>query len=124
MGLACETGRPGHRHSIRRSGRLLSAATALARDGLLVAGTASVFAGAGVARYGWDAMTDSNRTVRMLLEFSGFYLFLALAFASLWMGGRLLAGHGQMPEKTWMHGYLVSIMLLLAAIALVPPIWD
>ncbi|SDL59264.1 hypothetical protein [Aliiruegeria lutimaris] len=102
----------------------MSVAAALIRDGLLVAGTAGAFAAAALLRYGWDTMTDSGRTLRMIFEFSALYLFLAFALASLWMGGRLLAGHGETPGKTWMHGYVASIMLLLATISLVPPIWD
>ncbi|NDR59730.1 hypothetical protein [Aliiruegeria sabulilitoris] len=124
MGLAFETGLPGYKLTARRSDRFFPSAAALIRDGLLVAGTASAFAGGAILRYGWDAMTDSGRTVRMLIEFSAFYMFLAFALASLWMCGRFLAGYGSTPEKTWMHGFLASIMLLLVAIALVPPIWD
>ena len=104
--------------------RIRSVLAAVVWDGLLVVGTVAVFSAVAIGRHGWAALTDSGRTLQPLLEFSAVYLFAAFAAATLWMGARAAFGYRNTLNKSWCQGFVASIMLLCAAIALVPPIWD
>ncbi len=124
MGLAYDSKHPGQGVHAHLGGHLARTIGAVFRDGLLVAATAALFGSIGVFRYGWDAMTESGQSLRMLTEFAGVYLFGALVLATAWMVGRRLIDREAAFERSWPQGYLVAVTLLMAVIALVPPIWD
>lgn len=107
----------------RRTVSLLPVFWTLLRDGVLIAGIVTGYALIGIGRYGWEAMTDSGRSLQWLPEFAAPYLFLASVLATFWMGVRALVGDRTELEVAWKHGFFVSVALLAAIAAVIPPIW-
>ncbi len=124
MGLAFDTEQHVAGVGTRRAGAMFRNAGTILNDGFLVIGTVTLFAGTAIFRYGWDAMTNSGQSFMWLLDFVGLYLFGAFVLATAWMFGHRLADREAKLEQRWMQGYLTAVTLLIAVIALVPPIRD